>query len=618
MPDARSHVSQKVRKPAQRKKPPMTEADLDAHREPLIRIIRGVEAMVAQEGVRTFRAEELRPLLRRFPRSGQGFFSRSELISAFRRWSNEFELTEAEFAVCLRSRPVRTMSGVVPVTVLTQPFPCPGQCVFCPNDVRMPKSYLSDEPGAQRAEDNHFDPYAQTYNRLMVFRSLGHPTDKIELIVLGGTWSFYPESYQRWFIKRCFDALNDFAPRGANHKFLRPAANLPRFDALPRLVDGRTVVDQTYNRYVQNLLRKQRTNTELTTTWTDLEQAHQRNETADSRCVGLVLETRPDYIDRNEVIRLRRLGCTKVQLGVQSLSGPVLSVNKRGHDVATSQRALFLLRAAGFKVLAHWMPNLLGATLEGDIQDFERMFSSPSFRPDELKIYPCSLVESAELVSFYERGEWRPYTDHEVETLLQQVVTKTPRYCRLSRVMRDIPATDVVAGTKRSNLREDVERTLRDEQRTPKEIRSREPRLNRISLEQLQLRETPYATTAGEERFLEFVDPGDRVIAFLRLCLPTWNHATEEDTPEELHGNAVVRELHVYGVSLRLGQRESPTPQHQGLGRRLLERAAAIARVAGCRQLSVISAVGTRPYYRKRGFRDGTLYQHLALPGTPG
>jgi elongator complex protein 3 len=307
-------------------------------------------------------ARSLDRIVKRHPKGGSGLFSKSDIIAGFRRFGpGDSGLSEAEFVARLRLRPVRTLSGVTPVTVLTKPFPCPGTCTFCPSDVRMPKSYLADEPGAQRAEDNRFDPYLQTWSRLAAYRAMGHPVDKVELIVLGGTWSFYPESYQTWFTTRCLEALCDFGD-DVDRRCAAGAAPA-RYRAL--FEEAGPVSGPGYNARVRRMLGAQLEGALLHESEradaASLRDVQQRNEGAVCRCVGLAVETRPDHITEAECLRLRRLGVTKVQLGIQSLSDAVLAASRRGHDVAASRRAVALLRAAGFKIHAHWMANLPGA-----------------------------------------------------------------------------------------------------------------------------------------------------------------------------------------------------------------------------------------------------------------
>ena len=377
--------------------------DLEKYRSDLVAILREIA-----EAPESLTIKDVERILKRHPKDGKGLFRRDELIKAYRSLAGE-ELPAFDPAVVarLRRKPTRTRSGVTPVTVLTKPFPCPGECIFCPNDVRMPKSYLSDEPGAQRAENNSFDPYLQTYSRLMAYHNIGHPTDKLEIIVLGGTWSFYPETYQIWFIKRIFDAIHDFGRQDNQmakvEAALRESSQLHPERNLSNVTIAGVTFERTYNQVVQDIYRDEMTRsrdqaqridggiqkrsvvTEFAT-WEELEAAHRENETAPSRVVGLVIETRPDHIGAEEVLRVRRLGCTKVQIGFQSLNDEVLRLNKRGHDVAATRHAVKLLRQAGFKIHAHWMPNLYGSSPKADLEDYQRMFDDEDFRPDELKV----------------------------------------------------------------------------------------------------------------------------------------------------------------------------------------------------------------------------------------
>ena len=571
------------------------------------RILRDLAALPSLD------ARRVDAVLRRTPKDGRGFFSRSELIAGLRHYGPGWGLDTERLVEGLRRKPVRTASGVTPVTVFTKPFPCPGRCVFCPNDPTMPKSYVASEPGCQRAAEHAFDPYRQTWSRVDAFRSTGHPVDKIELIVLGGTWSHYPEAYQVWFVKRCFDALNDL---GAGRDARARPNEAGGFEALRLRRDGGLA--GAYDRTVAAHLRASSGGTLADSReaagFAELEASHAANETAAVRCVGLVLETRPDRVDAAEVRRLRRLGATKIQLGYQSADDAVLARNRRGHDVDASRRATRLLRGAGFKIQAHWMPNLLGATPEGDVADYARLHEDPDLCPDELKIYPCSLLADTELAEHHARGAWRPYGDEELTAVLVACLEHTPPWCRLSRVVRDIPSQEILVGNRRTNFRELAERALDGRGGRRRDIRSREVRAGEVDPEGLRLRAHEYAIGTGREVFLEWVDARERIAGFLRLGLP----AVSGPLPE-LEGSALVREVHVYGPSLELGRRAPARAQHAGLGRALVEEAARRAREAGFGDLAVISAVGTRDWYRRLGFRDGELYQHrsLAQAATP-
>ncbi len=598
--------------------------DAEAHREQLIPLLKLILSAPGRLSSR-----EHQQLMRTYPKpAGAGFYSLANLVDGWRVFAGQAGLPAYDEALLykLRRKPVRTMSGVTPLTLLTKPFPCPGTCIFCPNDVRMPKSYLADEPGAQRAEKNAFDPYLQAWMRLQTYRNLGHSTDKIEIIILGGTWSFYPETYQVWFVKRIFDALHDFG-QGIDRRAEAAAAlrEKSQFTGLP--VSDVTIqgasMSASYNQTVQEIyaaeMRRSRELAEQIAvglrprgpadeyaSWAELEAAQRQNETAACRAVGLVVETRPDRISAEEVIRARRLGCTKVQIGFQSLNDRVLDLNKRGHDVAATRRAVALLRRAGFKIHAHWMPNLYGSSPAADLEDYQRLFDDPDFRPDELKIYPCSLIESAELMQQYQTGDWRPYRHDELLELLVDCFGRTPEYCRLTRVIRDIPGTDIVDGNKVTNFRQLVERELERRGGGSADIRAREIRKKSVTAADLKLEKLSYKSSIGDEVFLQFITEQREIAGFLRLSLPADSEAA---LLEELRGCAMIREVHVYGLALGIGATGAGRAQHTGLGRRLIERAAAIASELGYQRLAVISSVGTREYYRKRGFADGELYQ---------
>lgn len=494
--------------------------------------------------------------MRRHARRGLPWLSKDQVLTAYRQLCDAGLLAfKPEAVTHLQMKPMRTQAGVTTVTVLTKPYPCPGQCVFCPTDVRMPKSYLADEPGAQRAERHHFDPHQQTAARIAALEAIGHPAQKIELLILGGTWSSYRRDYQSWFVKRCFDAMN-----GA--------------------VAG------------------------------DLTEAQALNARSRRRNVGLVIETRPDHIDRDELRWLRSLGVTKVQVGIQSLDDRILALNKRGHDVGATRRAFRLLRLAGYKIHAHWMPNLLGATPESDIEDFARLWSDPAIRPDELKIYPNMLLENAELYEYWQRGEFHPYTEEEVLDVLVACKLQVPRWVRINRIVRDIPTTNVVAGMKKANLRQIAQHRMAAAGMSCRCIRCREIRRERVRPDELSLRADVYETDATTEQFLSFEREDERIAGFLRLSLP---HAGVEPALPELQGHAMIREVHVYGPALVLGRRGRGAAQHSGLGASLLREAEAIASAHGYRSLAVISAVGTRRYYARHGFRHDGLYMAKAL-----
>ncbi|MFP3855052.1 MAG: elongator complex protein 3, partial [Anaerolineales bacterium] len=506
------------------------------YRQPTAEQLTLARAILAevQEGTKVTKA------IRHHPLEAGGFVGKNVLVEAYRQLTEAGEWAEQpELLRRIRMKPTRTLSGVTTVTVLTKPYPCPGKCVFCPTDVRMPKSYLPDEPGAMRALHHEFDPFEQTRYRMEALERIGHPTDKIELLVLGGTWSSYRRDYQQWFLQRCLDAMNEFES-------------------------------------------------------SSLEEAMQANAQAPHRNVGLVVETRPDHVDREEIAWLRHLGVTKIQMGAQSLDDEILKLNRRGHTVAETRRAVRLLRAAGFKIVLHWMPNLLGATLQSDRDDFSRLWVDRDLKPDELKIYPNQLLEQSELYEIWQDGGFKPYTTQQLIDLLADIKPTIPRYCRVNRIIRDFPSTNVVEGNKRTSLRQDAKRELARRGDRCLCIRCREVRGKAVGVEELSFQDLAYPAGAAEEHFFSYNTPGDKLAGFLRLSLP---ELEELDTGlSDLKSAALIREVHVYGQSLEIGDESEQAAQHQGLGTDMVNRAENLARARGYRRMAIIAALGTRGY----------------------
>jgi len=498
--------------------------------------------------------------IRSHPLSQGGYIAKHMLVYLYRQKVQAGEMQEdASLLARIRMKPVRSLSGVATVTVLTKPHTCPGQCLFCPGDEQLPKSYLKDEPGAARAYQNHFDPFLQVQSRLESYRAIGHPIDKIELLVLGGSWSAYPRDYRQYFIQRCFDAMNG------------------QDSAL-------------------------------------LEEAQRLNESAESRNVGLVVETRPDMINADELAYFRRLGITKVQMGAQSFDNAILDLNRRGHRVEDTLNATALLRAAGFKIVLHWMPNLYGATPDSDREDFQRMWTG-GFCPDEIKIYPTQLLKEAPLYSLWQKGQFKPYSTEQLMRLLADIKPTIPEYCRVNRIVRDIPASYIVAGSKRSSLRQDVQRELAKGGQRCRCVRCREIRSVSVQPRELYFKDFTYIAADTEEHFLCFQNGQDQLAGYLRLSLPRAAPPVRSREIEhlqslipELAGAALIREVHVFGQALEVGADQPGAAQHSGLGSMLLKQAEAIAQHNGFSRLAVIAAVGTRLYYEKRGFKRAPLY----------
>ncbi len=541
---------------------------------------------------------------------------------------------EATFFEVVRVKPRRTASGVATVSVVAKPWPCSGACVYCPNDIRMPKSYLADEPACQRAERAFFDPYLQVAARVRALEQMGHSTDKVELIVLGGSWDDYPIAYRTWFVCELFRALND----ADDFSRLEQECQQRRVLYQQEGISSQAEVCASFVREEQDKLDAGQTS--YTSAWRCLygqgaweRIAHiqsaelaavvieqQRNEAAEHRAVGLSFETRPDLVSAESLRHMRLLGATKVQVGIQSLDNELLHESKRGTaDFHAAKQACELLRAFGFKLHVHVMINLPGATSQRDMHDFDRLVTDAAFMPDEVKLYPCVLVQGSGLSQLYEQGSWRPYEEDELVSVLAHDIAAAPPFMRISRVVRDIPAPDIAAGNTRANLRQIVENYLDATKVSVREIRYREIKHERIDITTLKLDEMSYMTSVGKECFLQWVDPDDHIAGFARVLLPnaTWVDQYQDELAL-LPAEAMIREVHVYGVVAALGShalaaQAGSNAQHHGLGRALVERACEIARAAGYVRIKVISAVGTRNYYRALGFTDGELYQQREL-----
>lgn len=534
------------------------------------------------------------------------------------------EVLEKKLFKTLQIKPRRTASGVATITVITKPWKCSSDCVYCPNDLRMPKSYLSNEPACQRAERNYFDPYLQVVSRLRALTHMGHVTDKIELIVLGGTWSDYSQEYQVWYIKELFRALNDGSNAEEEAKALRKLykqkgianqiEDVKAFAAThQRQVDEGTL---TYNQAFKGLYEEnpswQSISVDQTATMEELKLQHQRNENAEHRVVGLVVETRPDLVTIPNLTLLRTLGCTKIQMGIQSLDPAILKANKRNISLQKMREAFGLLRLFGFKIHAHFMVNLYGSSPEQDVEDYRRFVTEKYYLPDEVKLYPCALIEGTRLCELHDKGAWNPYSENELLTVLTQDVKMTPPFIRISRVIRDFSSQDIVAGNKKANLRQLVENRIVEDGHDISEIRSREISTSEIDDEKLTLNDIAYTTQTTEEHFLQWITPENKIAGFLRLSLPNQDADTSYDLLPINTGEAMIREVHVYG---RVAKLHTPGDgaQHLGLGKQLIEHACKIAKSKNYDYINVISSIGTREYYRNLDFSDNTLYQQKLL-----
>jgi len=445
----------------------------------------------------------------------------------------------------LRTRPVRSLSGIVNVSVLTKPYPCPGKCIYCPNEKGMPKSYLSGEPAAERAKNLKFDPYVQVQKRIEVLEMSGHPTSKIDLRVIGGTWSFYDIKYKIWFVKKCFDACNETKD-----------------------------TKEDYNKK------------DIKTLWKELEKAQKKNETSKYRMIGLSFETRPDFINQTEIDELRKFGATKIELGAQSIYDDVLKLNKRGHSTKELIEATRLLKEAGFKIAYQLMLNLPGSNPKRDIQMFKDVFSNQNYKPDHLKIYPCALVKEAPLYKEYLKGNYKPYTEKTLIETIKAIKKDIPRYVRIERIIRDIPSNLIIkGGSKVSNIRQYIEEQSKKEGWECNCIRCREIK-DLKSKEKLYLFTEEYEASNEKELFLTFENKErTHLYALLRLRINK--------------NQGMVRELHVYGQTASLSDNNSEV-QHKGLGIKLVKEAEKLTKKHNLKKIAVISGVGVRDYYRKK------------------
>ncbi len=473
--------------------------------------------------------KKLREIKVQFAGNSGSLIANSKLVEAYLKLLRSKKIqAQAGLEKILKKSRIRTLSGVSPVAVLTKPAGCPGECVFCPTERGMPKSYLSNEPAVMRAIRAKFDPFRQIRDRLKALESCGHATEKIELIVMGGTFSAHPRNYQNWFLRRCFEALNSRKAKSSSFEDLKTT-----------------------------------------------------NEKSKHRVVGLTLETRPDFITKAEIKNFLRLGCTRVEIGVQNLDDAILRKVQRGHGVAESIKAIELLKNAGLKVGTHLMPNLPGATPKSDFKMFEKIFGDENFKPDQIKIYPTVLVAGAGLEKLWRQKKWQPYSDKTLTELLAKIKSIVPPWVRLTRIIRDIPAESILAGSKLTNLRQ----ILQQKKVVCRCIRCREIRGAEFSAKKAKLIQRNYQASGGEEILLSF-EIKEKLISLLRL---------------RLDETATIRELHTFGEEVGLSK--SGNSQHRGFGKKLILAAEKITKKTGFEKLRIISGVGVREYYRKLGYQ---------------
>jgi len=477
-------------------------------------------------------------------------------------------------------RSIRTLSGVAIITVLTKPYPCPGSCVYCPFEKGMPKSYLSSEPAAARAKMLKFDPYEQVARRTEALEMNGHPTGKIELIVKGGSWNAYPTHYQYWFILRCFEACN---------------------------------------KRKQSLNEKQ---TDFLTIKKSILKEQKKNETAKHRIIGLTLETRPDLINEKTVMEMRDIGATRIEMGAQSTDDKILKKIQRGHDSLQTKKSMEFLKNAGFKVDLHIMPQLPGTTPKKDLEMMLELFKDPGYRPDMIKVYPCTVLENTVLYDWYKSGEYKPYSNKNLIEIISEFKNQIPYYTRISRLIRDIPSPHIKAGNKLTNLRQDIQKYMGENGMKCRCLRCREvghiiEKNNDIKKEAPKLFIEKYNTRGGTEYFLSLEDKNRQaVFAFCRLRILDDFKKTKEEYKIFKPYPAYIRELHTYGQLLSFGSKNKQASQHKGMGQKLIKEAEKITTKHKAKKLAIISGVGVRGYYRQKlGYRleNGYMVKKLNI-----
>ncbi len=460
----------------------------------------------------------------------------------------------------LRKKPTRTLSGVSVVAVMTEPMECPGQCTYCPTNIpTAPKAYVGDEPATLRARQNQYDPYLQMVSRLEQLEAMGHSTDKVELIIMGGTFLSASTEYQNEFVKRCLDAMNDCEAQ-------------------------------------------------------DLNEAIKLAEKAPIRPVGITIETRPDYCKQTHIDRMLNLGATRVELGVQTIYDEIYTVIRRGHTVSDVISSTQFAKDAGLKVCYHIMPGLPGSSKEMDQQVFKDLFSREEFQPDMLKIYPCLVLRGSALFETWRKGEYAPYTTEEVVDLIADIMPSIPRWVRIQRMQRDIPKRLIVAGPNAGNLTQLVFQHAENRGYQLQNIRYREVGYRQRSqmdtsndepeIEALTLRIDEYPASGGKEIFFAYENlEQDSLVGYLRLRIPS-DQAHRAEVKNK--NAALLRELHIYGQSIKLGTTHEDAWQHRGLGAQLLVAAEEYAQKYDRKRIVCTSGIGAREYYLRHGYRyDG-------------
>jgi elongator complex protein 3 len=497
----------------------------------------------------------------------------------------------------LQTKPVRTISGVAVVAVMTKPFPCPhGRCTMCPGGINshfgtVPQSYTGHEPATMRGIRNNYDSYLQVFNRLEQYIVIGQNPDKVDLILMGGTFPFTPARYQDEFVIGCFKAMNDFS----NLFYDDGEFNLNKFREffeLPGEVGSKSRTES-----VQKKLLALKEENKVS-----LEEEQIKNETSNIRCIGLTIETKPDYAQLKHANQMLRLGCTRVELGVQSVYDDALKKINRGHTVAETISAIKTLKDLGFKINYHMMTGLPDIDVEKDVESLKEIFTNDAYKPDMIKIYPCMVMPGTPLYDDWKKGLFVPQSTQVAAEVIARAKKYVPEYVRIMRVQRDIPTKMSVDGVDKNNLRQIIDDRLKDLGYACRCIRCRE--IKNIEVQGIPILKTmEFSASDGKEFFISFDTEDDKLIGFCRLRFP--GQSLREEIPDN---SAIIRELHVYGTAVAIGKPSEDKAQHKGFGRRLMDEAERVAKVAGKTKMIVISGVGVREYYKKLGYHKEGPY----------
>lgn len=495
----------------------------------------------------------------------------------------------------LQTKPMRTGSGVAVIATMTKPINCPhGSCIYCPGGIdsffgNVPKSYTGKEPSTMRGMRNDYDPYRIVFNRLEQYIVIGQNPDKVDQIVMGGTFTAFPKKYQQEYIYYSFKAYNDFSRIFYQDGEL-DIEEFKLFFELPGDINDNGRKERIKSKILEMKNKNIKT----------LEEEHFWNEESDIRCVGLTIETKPDWAFAEQGIELLNLGTTRIELGIQTVYDDILRYINRGHGAEDAKKAIADLRDLGFKLNFHMMPGLPDIdgkriNKEKDIESLKEIFSNPEYRPDMLKVYPCMVMPGTKLEESFKEGIFEPLSTEEAAEIIVEMKKTVPEYCRIMRIQRDIPTYATTAGVGRTNLRQYIDEVAREKNVHCRCIRCREVKFTEVKEEpQLIVRE--YEASGGKEFFIS-MEAEDKLLGFVRLRLP----------PRSLHSaitstSALIRELHVYGQAVKIGSNENERTQHKGYGKRLMEKAEEIAKTNGKDKMIVISGVGVRGYYRKLGY----------------